>query len=83
LRKRVAEAGIRSVTVFAADKLSDIAGLRRRVERSGAPRVRAGAGVRGFADHYRESVQRIAAVRPDSVFLPALRRELGRLETIT
>jgi (p)ppGpp synthase/HD superfamily hydrolase len=83
LRNRVAEAGIRAVTVFAADKLSDIAGLRRRVERSGAPRVKAGAGVRGFADHYRESVQMIASVRPGSVFLPALRRELGRLQAIT
>lgn len=83
LRQRVAAAGIRAVTVFAADKLSDIAGLRRRVERTGAPRLKAGAGVRGFADHYRESVQMIASVRPGSVFLLALRRELGRLEAST
>ena len=68
LREQVAEAGGRAVTVFAADKLSDITGLRRGVETF---------GVRG---HYRESVEMIASSRPGSAFLPALRVQLARLD---
>lgn len=83
LREQVAAAGGRTVTVFAADKLSDIAGLRRGVEAS-RERVEArlGTSVTCMADHYRGSVGMIAAVRPGSAFLPALRRELSRLEAV-
>jgi (p)ppGpp synthase/HD superfamily hydrolase len=81
LRKQVAAAGGRVVTVFAADKLSDIAGLRRGIEasRQGAE-ARMGTSVAEMADHYRDSVRIIASARPGSAFLPALRRELERLE---
>jgi (p)ppGpp synthase/HD superfamily hydrolase len=81
LRERVAAAGGRVVTVFAADKLSDIAGLRRGIEasRQGAE-ARMGTSVADMAGHYRDSVQMIASARPGSAFLPALRRELQRLE---
>jgi (p)ppGpp synthase/HD superfamily hydrolase len=83
LRRRVAEAGIRAVTVFAADKLSDIAGLRRRIEgKVDGAGASLATGVDGFAEHYRESVEMIASVRPGSTFLPALRRELRRLELV-
>jgi (p)ppGpp synthase/HD superfamily hydrolase len=82
LREQVAAAGGRVVTVFAADKLSDIAGLRRGIEvsRQGAE-ARMGTSVAEMADHYRDSVQMIASVRPGSAFLSALRRELERLES--
>lgn len=81
LREQVAAAGGRAVTVFAADKLSDIAGLRRAI---GSSRRDAGTpmsiGLASIAAHYRDSVQMIAAARPGSAFLSALQRELGRLE---
>lgn len=81
LREQVAAAGGRAVTVFAADKLSDIAGLRRGIETSReSTEARMGISVASMAGHYRNSVQMIAAVRPGSAFLSALRRELGRLE---
>jgi (p)ppGpp synthase/HD superfamily hydrolase len=82
LREQVAAAGGRVVTVFAADKLSDIAGLRRGIEasREGAE-ARMGTSVADMAGHYRDSVQMIASARPGSAFLPALRRELERLES--
>jgi (p)ppGpp synthase/HD superfamily hydrolase len=82
LRAQVASAGMRAITVFAADKLSDIAGLRRGIDASReATETRMGTSVADMADHYRESVQMIAAVRPGSAFLPALRLELGRLDS--
>ncbi len=81
LRDQVAAAGGRAVTVFAADKLSDIAGLRRGVEVSREELdARMGTSAASMAAHYRDSVQMIASVRPGSAFLSALRRELGRLE---
>lgn len=82
LRDQVAAAGGRAVTVFAADKLSDIAGLRRGIEVSReAVEARMGSSVQSMADHYRDSVQMIAATRPGSAFLSALRLELGRLDS--
>lgn len=82
LREQVAKAGGRVVTVFAADKLSDIAGLRRGIEasRKGAE-ARMDTSVADMAGHYRDSVRMIASARPGSAFLPALRRELERLES--
>lgn len=81
LRAQVAAAGVRAVTVFAADKLSDIAGLRRGIEVSPeAAEERMGISAASMADHYRDSVQMIAGVRPGSAFLSALRLELSRLE---
>ncbi len=82
LRAQVAAAGGRAVTVFAADKLSDIAGLRRGIgaSREGAE-TRMGTSVASMAEHYRDSVQMIATTRPGSAFLSALRLELGRLDS--
>jgi (p)ppGpp synthase/HD superfamily hydrolase len=81
LREQVSRGGIRAVTVFAADKLSDIAGLRRGIEvsREGAE-ARIKTSITSMAEHYRDSVAMIAAERPGSAFLCALRRELERLE---
>lgn len=81
LRKQVAAAGGRAVTVFAADKLSDILGLRRGIETFGdAVEERMGTSVASMSGHYRESVEMIASVKPGSAFLSALRVELERLE---
>ncbi len=83
LRRQVATAGGRAVTVFAADKLSDIAGLRRGIDASQeAAETRMGTSAASMADHYRDSVQMIAAARPGSAFLSALRLELSRLDSM-
>jgi hypothetical protein len=81
LRDQVERAGEPAMTVYAADKLSDILGLRRGMEtlRDGLE-VRMGTSVPSMAAHYRESVEMIEAVSPDSVFLPDLHLELRRLE---
>ena len=80
LRAQVAAAEGQAMTVFAADKLSDILGLRRGIEAFG-PGVedRMGTSLESMASHYRESVEVIAEARPGSAFLPALRVELERL----
>lgn len=81
LRAQVKDAGGSAITVFAADKLSDILGLRRGIEASTEEvEARMGMAILSMASHYRESVEMIAAVRPGSAFLPELRLELGRLE---
>lgn len=81
LRNQVAAAGGWAVTVFAADKLSDILGLRRGIEAVGdGLEERMGTSIASMAAHYRESVEMIESVRPGSAFLPALRAELERLE---
>lgn len=81
LRRQVESAGGPAVTVYAADKLSDIRGLRRGIEASGdGIEGRMGTAVAGMAAHYRESVGMIEAVEPDSVFLPMLHLELERLD---
>ena len=83
LRLQVSTAGARAITVFAADKLSDIAGLRRGIEVSPeAAEARMGTSVASMAGHYRDSVQVIAATWPGSAFLPALRLELDRLDSL-
>ena len=82
LRHQVENAGGRAVTVYAADKLSDVPGLRRGIENDvDALEERMGTDVASMTAHYRESVEMIESVRPDSAFLPALRLELERLET--
>jgi hypothetical protein len=81
LRNQVAAAGGWAVTVYAADKLSDILGLRRGIEKVGdGLEERMGTSVTSMAAHYRESVEMIESVRPGSAILPALRLELERLE---
>lgn len=81
LRRQVESAGRLAVTVYAADKLSDIRGLRRGIEIYGDElEERLGTGVASMSSHYRESVEMIETVRPGSVFVPSLRAELERLE---
>jgi hypothetical protein len=80
LRDQVRAGGGLAITVFAADKLSDIVGLRRGLQRFGdVVEKRMGTTVAGMAGHYRESVELIESVRPGSAFLPALRVQLDRL----
>ena len=77
LRAQVAAAGGRALTVFAADKLSDILGLRRGLEAGGDGLAeRMGTSVASMAGHYRDSVAVIEAGSSGSVFLPVLRAEL-------
>lgn len=84
LREQVAASGGRAVTVFAADKLSDIAGLRRGVEASRErTKERLGTSVADMVGHYRASVRMIASVRPGSALLAPLRRELSRLDAVS
>jgi HD domain len=80
LRDQVRAGGEPAVTVFAADKLSDIIGLRRGIGQSGqASEERMGTTVAGIAGHYSESVELIESVTPRSTFLPALHDQLDRL----
>jgi hypothetical protein len=81
LRQQVSDAGDRAIAVFAADKLSDIRGLRRGIANFG-PRVevRMGTTVEGMAGHYQESVEMIEREGFDPPFVPELRDQLGLLE---
>src|SRR5262249_54320750 len=81
LREQVKGAGDRAITVFAADKLSDIRGLRRGIAKYGSHiEVRMGTTVGGMAGHYRESVEMIEHAGFDPPFVPELRNELALLE---
>jgi len=81
LREKVVSTGGEAVTVFAADKLSCIVGLRRGIEADvEAVEERTGSRLRPLIDHYRDSVQTVASADPQSAFLPALRSEFERLE---
>ena len=80
LREQVRVSGPRAITIFAADKLSDINGLRRGIDRFGDEiEKRMGTTVDGMASHYRESVEMIEANRPRSMFIPALYAQLEEL----
>jgi (p)ppGpp synthase/HD superfamily hydrolase len=80
LRDQVRDAGALAVTVFAADKLSDIVGLRRGIQESReGVESRLGTTIATMAGHYRESVELIQSIRPGSAFLPALQVQLDRL----
>lgn len=82
LRAQVEGAGDPAVDIYAADKLSDIQGLRTGIRRHpDGLEKRMGTTVRKMATHYRESVEMIASIRPDSVFLPALRTGLADLRS--
>ncbi|MFN8216791.1 MAG: HD domain-containing protein [Solirubrobacterales bacterium] len=81
LRRQVESAGGLAVTVYAADKLSDIRGLSRGIQlRGDGLEERLGTSVASMIDHYRESVEMIESVRPGSVFLPDLRAGMEQLE---
>lgn len=83
LREQVAAAGERAVTVFAADKLSDISGLRWGIATFGdAIEERMGISVSRMERHYRDSVEVVEEVCPDSPFLPALHLQLERLARV-
>jgi (p)ppGpp synthase/HD superfamily hydrolase len=81
LRQQVRAAGLRAITIFAADKLSDINGLRRGTDRFGEEiEERMGTTVDGMASHYRESVEMIEAGHPSSAFIPDLHARLEELD---
>ena len=83
LREQVEAAGRRAVTIFAADKLSDIRGLRRGIDAGGdSIEARMGTSVGRMAGHYRESVAMIGDSEPDLEFVGALRAELDSLASI-
>lgn len=83
LRDQVAMAGQEALTVFAADKLSDILGLERGIETSGGEvEERMGTSVASLAGHYRGSVEMIARLTPDCPFLPTLEARLERLDSM-
>ncbi len=84
LRSQVSAAGPRALTIFAADKLSDIRGLRRGIARYGEDSVgaRIGTSIDGMAAHYRESVEMIEASRPDLEFVPALQAEVESVTSV-
>lgn len=79
LREQVRRAGEGALSVFAADKLSDVVGLRRAIAASRDVEPRIGTTTAGMAGHYGESLQVIEAECPDSVFLPELRVQLAWL----
>jgi hypothetical protein len=82
LRAQVECAGSPAVDVYAADKLSDVLGLQRGIEtHSEGLQQRMGTSVGNMLAHYRESIEMVVSIRPDSVFLPALRTGLENLET--
>jgi (p)ppGpp synthase/HD superfamily hydrolase len=85
LRHQVETGGRLAVTVFAADKLSDVRGLRRGIERHGDALVehRLGTSIASMTAHYLESLEMIESVNAGSVFVPALRLEMERLEAAT
>jgi hypothetical protein len=81
LREQVSRAGTKAITIFAADKLSDIGGLCRGIELyADSIEVRIGTTVVAMAGHYLESVEMIEWRHPESVFIPALRQKLQQLE---
>ena len=82
LRHQVETGGRLAVTVFAADKLSDVRGLRRGIARYGDALIerRLGTSVASMTAHYRESLEMIESVNAGSVFVPALRVEMVRLQ---
>ncbi|MDX6583905.1 MAG: hypothetical protein QOI10_3089 [Solirubrobacterales bacterium] len=80
LREQVRAAGGRAITIFAADKLSDIRGLRRGLrETPDSIGRRMETTVDGMASHYTESVTMIEAGEPGSPLVAALHRELDEL----
>jgi (p)ppGpp synthase/HD superfamily hydrolase len=80
LRRQVEAAGTRAITIFAADKLSDIRALRRGINADRESlEARMGTTVEQMASHYRESVAMVEQNEPRSAFVAALRAELDGL----
>ena len=82
LREQVRQAGGDAVTIFAADKLSDIRGLRRGIERHrDSIENRMGTTVGDMAGHYEESVAMIEECAELS-FATELRSEFALLANL-
>ena len=78
LRDQVRATGGLAVTVFAADKLSDIVGLRRGIDRYGQGiEERMGTTVSSMAGHYRESVELIESAQARLGIPAAAARRIG------
>lgn len=83
LREQVRAAGPRAASVFAADKLSDIRGLRRGMsDFEGSIEESMGTSVDSMASHYAESVKVVEESEPGCSLLPALRSELDELSRL-
>jgi (p)ppGpp synthase/HD superfamily hydrolase len=81
LREQVEAAGPRAMTIFAADKLSDIRALRRGINADRESlEERMGTTVEHMASHYRESVAMVEQNEPRSEFIAPLRAELDVLD---
>ncbi len=84
LRQQVRAGGTRAVTIFAADKLSDIRGLAGGVVRSeDSIEARMGTSVEAMARHYEDSVRTIETTEPTCPFIADLRAELDALGLAT
>ena len=84
LREQVRAGGTGAVTIFAADKLSDIRGLARGVVGSeGSIEARMGTSVEAMTRHYEDSVRTIETTHPSCPFIPELRAELDALGLAT
>lgn len=81
LRDQVSVAGDRALTVFAADKLSDVRGLRRGLRTYGldALEARLGTPAISMARHYEDSVEVVRSAGLESSFLPLLEDEVERM----
>lgn len=80
LREQVRGGGTRAMTIFAADKLSDIRGLAKGVVRpEDSIEARMGTSVEGMTRHYEDSVRTIETTHPSCQFIPELRAELDAL----
>lgn len=83
LRGQVRAAGTRAVTIFAADKLSDIRGLQGGIRTEGRSiEARMGTTVEAMAGHYRDSVSMIESSDPQCTFLAGLHAELLALQAL-
>ncbi len=84
LRDQVRRGEPGAMTIFAADKLSDIRGLARGVVRSeGSIEARMGTSVEAMTRHYGDSVRTIEMTDPSCGFIPELRAELDALDLTT
>ena len=83
LREQVEAAGKRAIAIFAADKLSDIRGLRRGIDAGGdSIESRMGTTVDRMAGHYAKSVAMIEESEPGLEFVGALHAELDSVASI-
>jgi (p)ppGpp synthase/HD superfamily hydrolase len=83
LRDQVEAAGTRAITIFAADKVSDIRGLRRGIKADrDSIEARMGTSVGEMAGHYRDSVAMIEGSEIEAGLVETLKEELSELASM-